>query len=447
VEGYLVANRSINTLIGGGALASTYSSTTGFLGLLGSIYVFGIGPNLWSGIGILFGFTFSAIFIAPKLRSMGLLTFSQFFGDRYDKKVRTIAALVTFVTMFVYITAQIQGGAYAMQYVLGVPYSVAVIAIGSIFVIYVLLGGSYASVVSSFFQNLMMLAGMVIVALVAIFSQGWSTMAANATSYKPFLFDIWGANGPLFCLSFGLLMGLGVICSPHVSTVYLTSNSIQTAKRISASAVTYLAIFYFCAYFVGTYIASNFRDLQNADFGYFYSIEALPEILIGLFVAAVLAAAMSTTDAQLISASSAITQDLYQSISGKSLPENKSVIITRTIVFIVGITATLITLKPPSLLIFVLALAQSLMVGSFLCPLILGIWWKKTSTKAALYGMIGGFLVVLLTNPSLKLISLPSPFLPGIFGALTSLVIMIVITLIDNKRVTLNQQTQEQVRS
>lgn len=446
-SGYLVANRSISSFIGGGALASTYSSTSGFLGTLGLIYVSGLAPTIWGQLGLLLGFTVSAVFVAPKLRGRGLSTFSEFFGKRYSQKVRTIAALVTFITMFVYIIAQLQGGAYAMQFVLGIPYSVAVLLIGAIFIAYVALGGSYASIVSSFIQNLMMVTAMVTVALVAIFSQSWDATYSNAVNHKPFLFDIWGAQGPLFSLSFGLLLGLGVMCAPHVSVLFLSARDVKTAKRTTAAATTYLSIFFASTFFVGSYIVARFPDLQNPDLGYFAAIETLPSIIFGLFVAAVIAAAMSTTDAQLLSAASAITNDLYQSVSGKTLSKKKTVFITRLTVLIVGVLATLVTLNPPGLIVLVMALAQSLMVGAFLGPLLLGIWWRKTTTSAAFYGMIGGFLVAMLTHPVIHLVALPSPFLSGPIGALVSLIIMVTVTLRENKHEIKEESLSKRKRS
>ncbi|WP_138420473.1 sodium:solute symporter family protein [Aquibacillus sediminis] len=429
-EGFLVANRSISAWLGGGALASTYTSTSGFLGILGLMFASGIAPALWGNLGLLLGFIIAMVFVSPQIRKSEILTFPQFFENRFNKKVRVVAALVTVVTMFVYMIAQIQGGAFAIQYVLGINYELAVTVIGLVFIAYVALGGSYASIATSFWQNLMMTSTMVLVGLVVIFSYDWSQTVSSSISNNPISLNIWGGPGPLFSLSFGLLLALGVICSPHVVMRYSAARDEKTAVKTSASAITYLSIFYLATVFVGIYLIANVPEISNPDMGFFLVVEQLfPKIMIGLFVATVIAAAMSTTDAQLLTAASAITSDLYPIIFKKELPKDKSVKATRWIVISIGILTVIITLRPPELIFLVMALAQSLIIGAFLSPLLLELWWKKTTAQGAFVGMIGGFIVAALLSPSMNLVELPSPFLSGPTGALVSLVITVAISL------------------
>src|SRR5699024_12277077 len=67
-ESYLVAGRRMKSLIGGGALASTYASTSSFLGTLGAMYALGIAFGMWQNFGVIIGFALAAIFIAPRFR-------------------------------------------------------------------------------------------------------------------------------------------------------------------------------------------------------------------------------------------------------------------------------------------------------------------------------------------------------------------------------------------
>ncbi|WP_226036138.1 sodium:solute symporter family protein [Aquibacillus saliphilus] len=433
-EGFLVANRSIPAWLGGGALASTYTSTSGFLGILGLMFAAGIAPALWGNIGLLLGFIIAMVFVAPQIRKSKIVTFPQFFEQRFNKKVRAVAAVVTVITMFVYMIAQIQGGAFAIQYVLGINYELAVAVIGLVFIAYVALGGSYASIATSFWQNLMMILAMVAVALIVILSQDWSQIVTGSVSNNPIAINIWGGPGPLFSLSFGLLLSLGVICSPHVVMRYSAAIDEKTAVKTTSSAITYLSVFYLATVFVGLYLVANFPEVSNPDMGFFLVVEELfPKVVIGLFVATVIAAAMSTTDAQLLTAASAITTDLYPILFKKDLPKDKAVKATRWIVIIIGLLTILVTLRPPELIFLVMALAQSLIIGAFLCPLLLGLWWKKTTSQGAFIGMIGGFMASALLSPAMGLVNLPSPFLSGPAGALVSLLLTVFISLSQQK--------------
>ncbi|SDI16960.1 sodium:solute symporter family protein [Alteribacillus bidgolensis] len=430
-ESFLVANRNMGSFLGGGSLASTYASTSSFLGTLGAMYAFGVAFGLWQNAGVLIGFTLATIFIAPKFRAYGSLSFSQFFELRYNKKVRFVSAIVTIVAMFVYIMAQLQGGAYAIQYVLGINYWVGVLLIGAVFILYVVLGGSHSSIIASFTQFVMMMIAMLTVTAVTIIVEPWGNTTSLALENDPVMLNLWGNEGPFYSISIFFMMILGAMSAPQVYLMYMFSKSNKVAQKNSALATTYLSIFYFILLLVGVFIIGNFPNLENPDMGYFHTLDMLPTVVAGVFVAAVLAAAMSSTDAMLLNATSAITNDLYSIISGKTLSNNVVVFVNRIVASIIGIIAILVTLNPPNLILLVMALAQSLMIGAFLIPLVLGLWWKKATAKAALAGMIGGFSVAVIA----QFIPLPTPFIGGPLGALTSLILMVIVSHKERKSV------------
>ncbi|WP_240375875.1 sodium:solute symporter family protein [Bacillus piscicola] len=438
-ESFLVANRSMGPRLGGGALASTYASTSSFLGTLGAMYAFGVAFGLWQNAGVIIGFTLATVFIAPKFRNYGSLSFSQFFEMRYNKKVRFVSAIVTVVAMFVYIMAQLQGGAYAIQYVLGIDYWVGVLVIGAVFILYVVLGGSHSSIMASFIQFIMMAVAMITVAIVVINAEPWGSTTTQALQNQPLMFELKGENGLLYAISCFVMMTLGAMSAPYVYLMYMFTKSNKVAQTTSALATTYLSIFYFVLLLVGVFIISNFPNLENPDMGYFHTLDLLPTVIAGIFVAAVLAAAMSSTDAMLLNATSAITNDIYSILAGKTLPNHVVVFVNRIVAVVIGVIAILVTLKPPELILLVMALAQSLMIGAFLVPLVLGLWWKKATSKGALAGMIGGFAVAVIA----QFIPLPTPFIGGPLGALTSLILVITISNRERKNMDMNLEDNQ----
>ncbi|GAA0429365.1 sodium/proline symporter PutP [Lentibacillus halophilus] len=440
-ENFLVADRSMGPRLGGGALASTYASTSSFLGTLGAMYAFGVAFGLWQNAGVIIGFALATIFIAPKFRSYGALSFSQFFEMRYNKKVRFVSAIVTIVAMFVYILAQLQGGAYAVQYVLGIDYWIGVLVIGAVFITYVVMGGSHSSIMASFIQFIMMAVSMITVAIVVLNAEPWGSSTAQALQNKPLVFDLKGEEGLLYAISCFIMMTLGAMSAPYVYLMYMFSKSNKSAQTTSALATTYLSIFYFVLLIVGVYIIANFPNLDNPDMGYFHTLDLLPTIVAGIFVAAVLAAAMSSTDAMLLNATSAITNDIYSIIAGKHLSSDVVVFVNRIVAVIIGVIAVLVTLNPPDLILLVMALAQSLMIGAFLVPLVLGLWWEKATSQGALAGMIGGFAVTVIA----QIVPMPTPFIGGPLGAITSLILMVIISMRDSQnKVGYDSQTINQ---
>lgn len=424
-ESYLVANRSMGAVIGGGALASTYASTSSFLGSLGAMAALGIAFGMWQNMGAITGFALAAIFIAPRFRKYMPLSFAEFFEKRYDKRVRFVAACVTVVAMFVYILIQLQGGAYAMSYVLDVNHSIGVVVIGVILLAYVGLGGSHSSMMASFIQFSMMFIAMLTVAGVALTDRPWGETADMAVANELAAFDLAGNFGTFAGVSVMVMMALGVISSPHVYLMFMWSKSTKTAQKTAALATTYLAIFYTVLLFVGAYIIGTFPNLENPDMGYFEVLDLLPTVLIGLFVAAVLAAAMSTSDAQLLNATSAITNDLYQAFMKRPVHESRRVLVNRGVMLAIGTGAIIVALDPPELILWLLAIAQSIMIGAFLVPIVLGLFWKRATATAAFAGMLSGFSVAIIT----QYLPMPNEFIGGPIAAIISLIVMVVVTL------------------
>jgi sodium/proline symporter len=433
-DSYLVADRKIGPIVGGAAFASNYTSTSGFLGAIGLGYAVGIAALCFVNVSIGIGGILSLLLIAPFLRRSGLRTFPEFFGERYGSTVRAVSAIITAVIMYIYIIAQLKGGALVAQYVFHVPYWVGVLVVAVVFIIYVSLGGMYAATWTGFIQFSMMLAAAVIVffAVLAGFG-GWTQMVSEVQALRPHFFDMWGRTGTLFNLSFGCVMGLGMMCSPHILIRFYAARDPKVARNTVAVGTTLNMVFYFTSTMIVTGAVVWFKGLKDPDFAYIMVTgKLLSPVIAGIFFAAIWAAAMSTTDAQLIAAGSAISHDLYPFLQRKlsnNLPSQESIVkVSRIVMIIVGAASTLTALKPPGLIVLIMALAMVLIVSSFFIPLVIGIWWKRANSMGAIFSMIGGFLAAAIMHPVTPIIRVKPPFLAGVYGVIISLVLIVVVS-------------------
>ena len=116
----------------------------------------------------------------------------------------------------------------------------------------------------------------------------------------------------------------------------------------------------------------------------------------GIFLAAIMAAIMSTIDSQLLVSSSALTEDLARIFFKKELTEKQSVNLGRLSVIIIAVIALFMALVPNSTVMGLVSYAWG-GFGAAFGPLVLfGLYSKKTSWKAALSGMIVGTLTVII---------------------------------------------------
>ena len=122
-----------------------------------------------------------------------------------------------------------------------------------------------------------------------------------------------------------------------------------------------------------------------------------PAFISGIFLSAILAAAMSTADSQLLVASSAFTCDIYKPIIRKKASEKETLWMGRLVVVIIAVVAYVIAIIPGSGSIMSLVDNAWAGFGAAFGPvIILSLYWKKFSYRGAVAGMIAGGLTVVL---------------------------------------------------
>jgi len=140
----------------------------------------------------------------------------------------------------------------------------------------------------------------------------------------------------------------------------------------------------------------------------------IPVTLIGLVIAGVLSAAMSTVDSLLMVAASSVVRDVYQRIMNPSLPDESLVRLCRltTVVLAMGAFALAMTVAyaiPERTVFWFIVFGWSGIAATFCPTMILSLFWKRFTRRGALAAMISGFLAV----PFFKFVM---PALPGATG-------------------------------
>jgi sodium/proline symporter len=321
-EDYLLANRSIGPWFT--ALSAMASNNSGFMyvGFIGAVYASGISAA-WVMIGWVFGDYLTWFFIPEGLRrrsaAQDAKTIPTFLGGVANGWLpRGAAALVTLVFLGAYASAQLSAGSKALQVLFGWDYAAGA-AIGAVIVlIYCFSGGIRASIWTDVAQSLLMVGAVFLLAIVGVKQAGgfgslWSQLAA----IDPQLVSIRPAD-PRF--GFGLFVlgwfgaGFGVVGQPHIMVRIMASRH-PDELRVTRHIYT---VWNFLLT-VGCVIAALCcRVLLGARTGFdpelalpTLSQELLPPVFVGVIIAGLFAATMSTADSQVLVCSSAITQDLF----------------------------------------------------------------------------------------------------------------------------------------
>ncbi len=118
--------------------------------------------------------------------------------------------------------------------------------------------------------------------------------------------------------------------------------------------------------------------------------------LAGLLVAAPFAAVMSSVDSFLILVSSGVVRDVYQQNLNPTASEKTVQRLSYTVTVVVGLLAVLAVLNPPRFLQDLIVFASGGLGACFLMPMVLALYWKGMTARAAVTGMISGAVTVLV---------------------------------------------------
>ncbi|MEL6917360.1 MAG: sodium/proline symporter [Bacteroidota bacterium] len=420
ISDYYVGGKKVGYWAAAFSARATGESGWLLLGLTGMGAIAGVSAY-WIVIGEVLGVTISWFYMAKPFKRLTdtyeAITIPDYLESRFRPQsnlLRGIAATALSVFVIIYVSAQIDTTGKAFESLIGINYYTGAIVGFIIVATYIFFGGFLAAVWSDFFQGLMMFFGLLLLPLVAWFSlDNRSTLITGLEAIDPKLLNVWGTSDDLWINVFTLLgfamIGLGFLGSPQIYVRFMSikdENEINKGRWVAiiftlltdAAAVTIGLL--------GRYLFTATGQDPEAILGIggehvlIVMVEQLlPLTLVGVYVAIVLSAIMSTIDSLLIVASSAITRDFYQKIFNPKIEDYKLGKLSRIVtlmmaLFALGLSLTVAILSPDRTIFWFVIFGWSGIAATFCPVIILSLFWKAYSEKGAIASMITGFLCV-----------------------------------------------------
>jgi cation/acetate symporter len=120
-------------------------------------------------------------------------------------------------------------------------------------------------------------------------------------------------------------------------------------------------------------------------------IAGLPYVISGLVAAGGLAAALSTADGLLLAIANALSHDIYYKMLDPNASTARRLIVARVLLLGVAVAAAWLASTRPGDILAMVGWAFSLAMAGNFPALVMGIWWKRTTTLGAVLGIIAGF--------------------------------------------------------
>ena len=407
VADYFVGGRSMGPVAIGLSFFATYSSTNSFVGFSGQAYAWGVSWFLL--VPFVIGLSlFSWMAVAPRLRtfteSLGSLTIPDFIGFRFGSPAaRVIAAVIVLFASFFYMTAVFKGIGNLLEVFLDIPYRAAIVIVFVIVMLYTMVGGFISVVKTDAVQGLVM-----IVAAILLF-HGAASAAGGVGSVAALADD--PATEPLLRMGGGVSVSLvlGVVFAGTVKFVveprqlsrfYALESRPAARRAVWVSTAAFLLV-YTLLMPIGLYarhiMPGGLADTDLVVPRLLTTPEVFPAGTGAFLLVAMVAAAMSSLDSVLLVMASTAERDISGVARGPR-SERSTLRATRMYVALFALVTAVIALNPPDGIVGLTAFSGAVYGACFAPALLMGLYWRRGSGRAAVASFVTGLAVLLLWN-------------------------------------------------
>ncbi len=406
VEHFLIAGREMDVYLGIASLAATEFGVVTCMYTAQNGYEFGFAgttPGILNALAMLFvGVTG---FCIKPLRDSGVMTLPELFEKQFGKKIRWSAGVVIVLGGLLNMGVFLRTGGEFLVLVCGFDVRYLEIAMTVLLLavaVYTILGGMLSVLVTDFLQFIVMSLGLIAVTVLILWNVGWDSLTAAVTSH-------YGEGG------------FNPLVHPKMGWEYVVFNAFlnlaavltwqTTIARVLASKDTQTGLsvykrtsFFFVARFLipGIWGIAALATLAPGVIGGntlhampIFLATAVPMGLMGILVAAMLAADMSTDSSYMLTWASVIYNDILAPFRKGRWSEKRGLFWNRSIVAIIGIFLLFYGLWYPLQgdLWTYLGVTGTIYLSSMSVLLISCCYWKRANNWGASAAIVFGAVI------------------------------------------------------
>lgn len=301
-----------------------------------------------------------------------------------------------------------------------------------IVVLYTVIGGFFAVAWTDFFQGMLIFLGVIMIPLILIPDVGGFGHIINEMGKaSPDLLAVMNNESGWLAFS-GIVIGalalsIGYPGQPHILVRFMAIKRPSEMRKGMLIAMVWVIASLYGAILIGLIGHGANMNVDDPENVIVYLAQTfLSPWMVGVIVAIVMSAIMSSVSSYLLVAATAVAEDFFAQIFNKQLDERTLKIIGQISIVLVSIIAFL--LARPGGFVFVLALFAWAGLGSSIGTVILlSLYWKRTTKWGAITGLIVGMLTTILWY-SLGLSVYIHEIFPGFLLSMLSIIIVSLMT-------------------
>jgi sodium/proline symporter len=419
-DDFYLGGRKLGPLVTAMSAEASDMSSWLLMGLPGVAYLTGCADAFWTALGLGIGTYLNWLIVARRIRnytevSGNAITLPDFFSNRFrDKKniLMAIAAIVIIIFFIPYTASGFAACGKLFNSLFGVKYITAMIVSALVIVIYTTLGGFLAASTSDLVQSIVMSIALIVVLGYGVsVAGGMGQVIENGRELAGYLSLVsshdptTGTASPYGFITIisTLAWGLGYFGMPHILLRFMAIESTDKIKLSRRIATIWVFIAMTAGIMIGIvgYGVSKAGALPilegSASETIIVKIANLiashgifPALVAGVILAGILAATMSTSDSQLLAASSSVSQNLIKEVFGLKISKEGEMVIARVTVLVIAIIAMFLARNPDSSVFQIVSFAWAGFGAAFGPAVLCSLFWKRTNFYGVLAGMICG---------------------------------------------------------
>ncbi len=420
-DDFMVAGRRMPIWICAATLMATWFGGSAMMGSSGAAYEGGFLRIIADPFGGAMALFVVGFFFARMFRRLRLVTFIEFFENRFGITAATVAAVASIASSIGWTAGMLVAFGFVFETLTGVPLVWGISGGAIIIFVYTAVGGMWAVAITDFVQILIIAIGLVVLLVTVLIDVGgWGTIAPQLPEHTFRMIPL--ENSAEIWLNYfrlWLIFGLADITSQSLLQRSFSAKSEQVAQNsFYIAGFGYLALG-MIPVMLGIIASVSLPGLEDPETVIpTLALNHLHPVAIALFVGALLAAIMSTCDSALLAAASIFSTNVLPLF--KSQPSDKlRLVATRIAIPVFGSIAIYVALKVQVIFNLILD-ANSVILVSVVVPFIAGVYWKNANRTGTLAAMAMGFLAWLLAVM----------IMPNLAGDMLGLIVCLVTILV-----------------
>ena len=430
---YFVADRAIPWWAVLFSIVASETSALTFISIPGLAYLGNLG-FLQVVAGYILGRVGVAFILLPRYYHGDLVTAYTLLERRFGPETRRFTSIVFMVTRAMADAVRVFATAIPIALIIGpvIPKQyvmpAAILILGLLTVVYTYRGGMKAVVWTELVQAGVYLLGGIsaMVLLGRSIPGGWSAILDQASAAGKLTAVDWytGIDRPHTVFA-GVLGGAFLAMASHgadqlIVQRLLSSRSLRDAQVaiIGSGFAVFLQFTLFLLVGVGLWVFYGGRTFAAPDAIFpTFIVERMPPGLLGLILAAIVAATMSTHSGAINSLAATTTHDIYLPLTGRRAEDPETLRMGKLFALMwgVGLTLGALLFKEQGTPVVVIALGiASFTYGALLGGFFLGIYWRRAIQRDAITGMA----VAILSMAFIVFARQVSAWVPGLAGVL-----------------------------